>query len=76
MDSLSEIENLGRRAKNEDVGSNINYREDSNRERVRLKRARDGSDEQTDQYITVALSVRSSLLLANKLIFTSPLLSS
>ena len=50
-------------------------REDKNRERARLKRARDGSDERTDQYVTVALSVQSSILLTNKLIlFTSPLL--
>ena len=45
-----------------------------------VKRARDGSDEWMDQYVTVALSVRvcSSLLLTNKLIhvFTSPLLNS
>ena len=50
-------------------------REDSNRKRARLKRAWDGSDERMDQYVTVALSVRSSLLLAKKLIFTSPLLN-
>ena len=51
-------------------------REESNREQARLKRAQDGGDEWTDQYVPVALSVRSSLLLTNKLIFTSPLLSS
>ena len=45
--------------------------EDSSRERARLKRARDGSDKRTNQYVTVALSVRSS-----KLIFTSPVLNS
>ena len=49
-------------------------REDNNRERARLKRAWDGSDERTDQYVTVALSVHSSMLLTSKLIFTSPLL--
>ena len=40
-------------------------REDSNRERARacLKRAQDGS-ERADQYVTVALSVNFSLLLA------------
>ena len=46
-------------------------REYSNREQVRLKRARYGSDEGTDQYVTLALSVRSSLLLATKLIYKS-----
>jgi hypothetical protein len=55
-------------------------REDSNRERALLRRARDGSDERTGQYVTVALSVGSSLLLARKFILTctctSPLLGS
>ena len=51
------------------------------RELALLKRAwdgsMDGSDEQTDQCVTVALSVCPSLLLANKLVlFTSPRLSS
>ena len=59
------------------TGNELN-REDSNREQARLKRAWDGSDKLMDQYviIIVALSVCSSLLLANKLIFTSPLLHS
>ena len=51
-------------------------RKDSNRERARKKGSRDWSNERTDQYVTVALSVHSSLWHANKLIFTSPLLSS
>ena len=55
-------------------------REDSIRDRARLKRGRDGSidgsDERMDQYVIVVLLVYSTFLLANELVFTSPLLSS